>query len=145
METLEYRRFTEFCDACRRYRCAGLYFGPPGIGKTLSAARYSRAESADLLAAAKQRLKDFVLFDSVLYTPSIVNTPSSVASAIRKRCERLEAFAKRSIRDEAREVLDALRAQDDAAQIGYFDRPSSQWKYPSPLSPSFLDILILYN
>ncbi len=81
----------------------------------------------------------------MLYTPSIVNTPSGVATAIRKGCERLEEIAKRPIRDEAREVLDALRAQDDAARTGYFDRPSSQWKYLPPLSPTFLDTLTLYN
>lgn len=81
----------------------------------------------------------------MLYTPSIVNTPSGVATAIRKGCERLEEIAKRPIRDQAREVLDALRAQDDAARTGYFDRPSSQWKYPPPLSPTFLDTLTLYN
>lgn len=89
--------------------------------------------------------KEAATFDTVLYTPSIVNTPSGVAGGIRRACERLEVIAKRPIREEARKVLDALRAQDDAARTGYFDRPSSQWKYPLRPSPTFLDTLTLYN
>ena len=85
--TSEYRRFAEFCDACRHYRYIGLCYGPPGVGKTLSARHYADWDRFEALPSAWQAddetLAAFAGADTVLYTPEIVNSPSTVANGVR--------------------------------------------------------------
>jgi hypothetical protein len=78
VETIEYSRFVELCDACRQFRYIGLCYGPPGIGKTLSAVRYSRADKIVPRDRWTSEVSDDLPVDTLLYTTSVINTPSRV-------------------------------------------------------------------
>lgn len=106
LETKEYRRFAEFCDACRRYRYIGLCYGPPSVGKTFSAQHYAQCDLieayfperfydsyrlpyiegviAEIVASKVSPLpSELRSCRSVLYTPSVTNTPKRVEQEVR--------------------------------------------------------------
>src|SRR5262245_50735256 len=82
VQTLEHRRFSEFCDACRRYGYIGLCYGAPGVGKTLSARSYSRWDKVKQSDRWGSGPTEDPLLDTVFYTPGVVNAPGSIASGI---------------------------------------------------------------
>jgi hypothetical protein len=94
--TTEYRRFAEFCDACREYCYIGLCYGPPGVGKTLSARHYTDWNRFEALPspwdADDASLTALATADAVLYTPEIVNTPSGVRQDINRLCTTLRSL-----------------------------------------------------
>lgn len=53
IETKEYKRFVEFCDACIKYKYIGICYGLPGVGKTLSSRYYSNWDSIQKQIAYK--------------------------------------------------------------------------------------------
>lgn len=116
METLEHRRFTEFCEACRRYAYIGLCYGPPGVGKTLSARGYSRWEKVKQSDRWGSGPTEDPLLDTVLYTPSVVNAPNTVQADIRRCRDTLRDLAKRPLRQEKDGELDGIRRRDDEHQ-----------------------------
>src|SRR4029078_8889259 len=85
--TKEYRRFVEVCDACRRYRYIGLCYGAPGVGKTMSARAYThwdRIEPYLNFPRAQQRCPKLrpAQLRTVLYTPSVINSPKRIRDQI---------------------------------------------------------------
>ncbi|MDR3692091.1 MAG: AAA family ATPase [Fimbriimonas sp.] len=113
VETLEHRRFVEFCDACRRYRYIGLCFGAPGVGKTLSARHYSRFEAVKDSDRRTACIAEGAPPDTVFYTPSVVNTPRTIDLAIRRSRDSIRNLAKRPLRLEMEEKLNAIRLRDE--------------------------------
>lgn len=86
IETKQYHRFKEFCDACRKYKYIGLCYGAPGVGKTLSARHYANWDKVSSYKPLySSRLLDLpgVLSSSVaLYTTTVVNSAGHVAKDI---------------------------------------------------------------
>lgn len=84
--TKEYRRFVEFCDACRRHRYIGLCYGPPGVGKTLSARHYARwdllGQALDLIFRDKPWPAEVRDCRTVLYTPAVANNPNQIVREV---------------------------------------------------------------
>jgi DNA transposition AAA+ family ATPase len=111
--TSEYRRFAEFCDACRQYRYIGLCYGPPGVGKTLSARHYAAWDRFEALPpvwqADDEALAAFADADTVLYTPEIVNSPRGVEDRVKNLCGSL-----RSIREEPPRRAESIAAKEQA-------------------------------
>jgi DNA transposition AAA+ family ATPase len=85
--TKEYRRFAEFCDAVRRYRYIGLCYGPPGVGKTLSARRYADWDHLEQAFAHEldddqPRFPRVADCRSIVYTPTVAVTPGALDRTI---------------------------------------------------------------
>jgi DNA transposition AAA+ family ATPase len=121
VETLEHRRFTEFCDACRRYRYIGLCYGPPGVGKTLSARTYSRWDKVKQSDRWGSGPTESPLLDTVFYTPDVVNAPGGIASGIRFLRDTLQDLARRPLRVERQQQLELIRQRDRDHQRALLD------------------------
>ena len=87
--TKEYRRFAEFCDACREARYIGLWYGLPGVGKTVSARQYARWNQLESLLGglppyrhSSTPPRDSGPWRTLLYTPGVTNTPRTVENAV---------------------------------------------------------------
>jgi DNA transposition AAA+ family ATPase len=148
VETLEYRRFTEFCDACRHCQYIGLCYGSPGVGKTLSAQRYScwnqiqGVKSRDL---SDDQLQEFAQLDAVLYTTPVVNTPREIERDIPRLRDLLRDFRLEPIRREETRRLKQIQKRDAEHRDSFFS--DYNWfseKLPT-LKPTFGQVCRRYS
>lgn len=101
--TKQYRRFAEFCDACRHYRYIGLCYGPPGVGKTLSARHYAQWDFAEPFVHNSLRSVppiEVVPCHTVVYTPPVHNTPRLIADEVTNLSSGLDWAVDRALKPE---------------------------------------------
>ena len=116
VETLEHRRFVEFCDACKRYKYIGLCYGAPGVGKTVSARHYANwdrvEEFWERLTEAKATVEEIAASTTAFYTVPVVGSPHVIDREIEKIRGRLhnEVISLRRLAEQKELVrlLDAL-------------------------------------
>ena len=132
VQTLEYRRFVEFCEACRRNRYIGLCYGPPGVGKTLSGIHFSRSERILSLDRWSVRTSDGQALDTIFYTPDVITSPAQIRNDLRRAREIVSSTAQRPARDESRTRLESIRMRDEAWREAHRNDPGYSPSRPVP-------------
>ncbi len=146
VETLEYRRFAEFCEDCREYRYIGLCYGTPGVGKTLSARRISLADKVERHNPWYDEPIYGLPIDTAFYTPPVLNTPSQIAAGILEVTEKLSSFARSPLSRQAEIALDNVRLREEnyrrahEHRIGY-----DPFATCTPLEPTYKQVLQHYE
>lgn len=92
--TREHRRFAEFADAVRAHRYIGLCWGPPGVGKTLSARHYAGTDDweqwhsifTDDLGPVPQRVLEA---RTAFFTPTVAATPKQIDQGLPRACQQI--------------------------------------------------------
>ena len=98
--TKEYKKFEEFCNSCKDYSYIGLCYGIPGIGKTLSAIKYSNwNETSNFYdinftkiindPASLNNIPDILYCDTILVTAAPTNTPSRIDKMVSAEAHKL--------------------------------------------------------
>lgn len=142
--TLEHRRFSEFCDACRRYGYIGLCYGAPGVGKTLSARSYSRWEKVKESDRWGEGTTELPVLDTVFYTPGVVNAPNGIDADIKRSRETLRNLARRPLRQEKAERLESIRKRDEDYETRYWKNTVERPGLPE-LEPTYGDVAKEYT
>jgi DNA transposition AAA+ family ATPase len=147
--TKQHRRFAEFCDACRQYRYIGLCYGPPGVGKTLSARHYTNWDKVEAYhpygASPDEALKEVQGSDTVFYTPPVLTSPKEIEREINFRRHTLHTIRVEPIHREETTVREDLKRREEERQnrlweVGWLDAPQEE-----PLKPSWAEVSRTYH
>ncbi|MDR3692087.1 MAG: AAA family ATPase [Fimbriimonas sp.] len=138
--TQEYRRFAEFCDACRHYRYIGLCCGPPGVGKTLSARRYAGWARLETCEPRKETIDDLCEVkgsNTVLYTPEVINSPGRIGQDIETLRRRLQSIPFEILDRQQKPVLDGFLAHEEELRKKFY--METDWMFGPPVNRDALD------
>jgi len=141
IETKQYQRFKEFCDACRKYQYIGLCYGPPGVGKTLSARHYAEWDKLTAFLQRREhngmKLPEVLHCDVIFFTTSaaVANAPVKLDRAIEELRDSLIKLHHLKIQEEeegelfaAHDHLEKMRSAPRDPSLWFQDQVARAWE-----------------
>lgn len=119
IQTKEYKRFVEFCNACKKEKYIGLCHGQAGVGKSMSAAYYTNWQdveneinTARLYPKGFYRYKpsiDMRPYSAIIYTPEVINSPKNVKDEVTSLMHHFNHLKEQSIYGEFIPLQEEIR------------------------------------